>query len=93
MIDDDRDRNVDCSCPCCRPWSTDKDRRSAVVLVVDMIVDDQDRNVNSSYPCSRLGSTDKDRRAAVVLIVEFIVVDQDTDFSHLLSEYRLIIRL
>jgi len=32
--------NVDCSCRCGRPWSTDKDRRAAVFLIVDMIVDD-----------------------------------------------------
>ena len=77
MIDDDQDRNVDCSCPCSRPGSTDKDGRPAVFLVVDMIDDDQDRKVNCSCPCSRPGSTDKDRRPAFFLVVDIVDDDQD----------------
>ena len=77
MVEDDQDRNGDGNYPYRRPWSTNKDRRVAVVMVVYMAVDNQDRNVDCSCDCSRPRLTDKDRRVAVVLVVNMIVDDQD----------------
>ena len=61
--------------------STGKDRRGAVVLVVDINDVDQNRTLTGAFHVAERRSTDKDKRPSVVLVVDIMVVDQDRNES------------